>query len=633
MFARLHPVEVSGGAGEILEEIFVFASHGRGNLIVEGPTMTFSERSRGATGKYLWLRAAALGVASLTSIPLWAGSTVTARGAETPEAAAARERQGTVVSPPGEGEAFMAGAAKRAPSAESGTRGHVTSTNAKGQSLAPWAEPAGGDAPMAYEFPPAVIERLKNEVSTSSRAFKADGEAVSQQDLNGTPNPFALNPKAPVLLSSFAGTPYTGWIPPDPHLAVGPSDLILAVNSTWRIYNKFGGQVFSRTLGSWFANVLPANQTGISVFDPWVIYDRVSSRFVLLALAKRNSDKFSRYLISVSDNSTASGNWCNWSLNASVNGSTNTNNWADYAKVGTTSNAIVLTSNQFNFPNPNQSFQYTKVRFIRKSQIYSTSCPAVSWWDFWNLRNADNSTAFTVQPALSYFASTTSYGINSYSGGGARLTLWRFGTPSWPPSLVRQSTLFPLSYTLGPNAVQRGSSTRINTGDARLLDAVWRASGLWTTHTVGCTFAGDPTTRSCIRWYNINPGTNVISQQRSFGNSGSYYYYPAITATATGNATIVFNRSGSTEYAGARYTGRRSTDPPNTLQGSANLASGQGCYVRLDTSGRNRWGDYNGIGLDPTDERRTWIYSEYASGTSTTCTNNVWGTRFGRVTW
>jgi len=293
----------------------------------------------------------------------------------------------------------------------------------------------------------------------------------------------------------------------------------------------------------------------------------------------------------------------------------------------------VLSANMFNFAS---AFQYTKLRFLSKSQLYSTSCPGVSWWDFWDLRNADNSKAFTIQPAHSYFASSTSYGVNSYSGGGNKLTLWRFATSSTippAPTLTRQATLTTAAYTLAPNAQQKGSATAINTGDARLLNAVYRASGLWTTHTVGCSWAGDTATRSCLRFYAINPGSSSISQQRSYGAPRLHYYYPAITATSTGNATVVFNRSGPDEFAGARYTGRRSTDPLSTLQGSASLAAGQGCYVRLDTVGRNRWGDYNGIALDPSNSNRTWIFSEYAYGTSATCSSNVWRTSVGQVTW
>jgi hypothetical protein len=189
------------------------------------------------------------------------------------------------------------------------------------------------------------------------------------------------------------------------------------------------------------------------------------------------------------------------------------------------------------------------------------------------------------------------------------------------------------AYGVPSDAQQRGTTALVDTGDARLLNAIYRGSGLWATHTVSCTWAGDPRTRSCLRYYQILPGTNTVRQQLSFGASGLEYYFPAIVANASGDAVLVFNRSGPNEFVGIRYTGRRFSEPLNTLQGSALLQAGQGCYVRLDTIGRNRWGDYNGIAVDPLNGNRAWLFSEYAFGTSIICGNNVWNTHVGQVTW
>ncbi len=529
-------------------------------------------------------------------------------------------------------------AAQAAATADSGhgssSAAGVRASVAAGMRLPQLAE-SPGEVPIGTEFPPDVLQRLKEQQAMQAPATTESPVLLKDGAASPAGNAPASNAPAPV--SNFAGIPYTGWIPPDPHMAAGPSDLLVAVNSTFRIYNKSGGQIFNSTLLSWFSNVLPSNTSGINVFDPWVLYDQLSGRFIMLALAKRDSDKYSRFLIAVSDNNTAAGNWCLFSLDAKVNGSKNTNNWADYTKVGVTTNAVVLSANMFAFGG---GFQYTKMRFISKAKLYASNCPGLPWWDFWNLRNADNSAAFTIQPAHSYVGSTTGYGLNSYSGGGNKLTLWRYITPNNinpnSPTLTRQTTLLPSAYSLAPNAVQKGSATAINTGDARLLNLIYRGNGLWSAHTVGCNWTGDTATRSCIRWYQINPGAGTILQQRSFGASGFHYYYPAIVANnagTRGNAVIVFNRSGPSEYAGIRYTGRRTGDAVNTLQGSAQLRAGQGCYVRTDSIGRNRWGDYNGAAVDPANANRTWIFSEYASGTSATCGNNVWGTHVGQTTW
>jgi hypothetical protein len=579
--------------------------------------MPYSITRKAAVIRNAWMGAIVLGALPIVALPLWNGLGGLARAEESPEATPA---------------ATMPKIAEGAPSSVSAPGARVsTATVAQIPTNAAAAE--GAAAPIGTEFPLELIQQLKSAAEAKPQATPSLSPLLADRS---EPKASAVVPNAPVPVNNFTGIAFTGAIPPDPHIATGPSDLIVSVNRTWRIYNKGGAQLFTTTLGTWFANVLPASQTGINLFDPWVIYDALSGRFVIFALAFRASPLLSQFLISVSDNSTAVGNWCNFSLDARVNGSILTNNWADYQKLGNTTNAVVLSANIFSNTTP-PVFQYVKLRFISKAQLYNTRCPGISWWDFWDLRNADNSKAFTIQPANSYIGSNTSYGVNSEgSGGGNKLTLWRYTTPAAippAPTLIRQATLGVSSFSLAPGAVQRGSATRIDSGDARLLNAIYRGSGLWTAHTVGCTWPGDPTTRSCLRFYDINPGANSILQQVTFGNPGLHYYYPAITANAAGDATIVFNRSGPNEFAGIRYTGRRSTDPRNTVQGSASLQAGQGCYVQLDTNNRNRWGDYNGAAPDPTNERRSWIFSEYAFGTSTNCGNNVWRTHIGQVTW
>jgi hypothetical protein len=312
-----------------------------------------------------------------------------------------------------------------------------------------------------------------------------------------------------------------------------------------------------------------------------------------------------------------------------------TTNWADYPQIGTTSNAVVISANLFNWSG---AFQSARLYFISKAQLYNTSCGGGTATTYTGITNSSGNLAFTVQPALSYVSSTTGYGINSLtSGAGFSLTKWNYTTSSAsPPAVTLTRTTIPVaSWELAPAAVQKGSTTALNTGDARFLNAVYQPGALWTTHTIRCQFSGDTTIRACIRYYKINPVTNVVDKIATYGAVGSYYFYPAITANAAGDATIVFNRSSSTEFAGSRYTGRRSTDAGSSLQGSASLAAGQGCYVKLDTSvpPRNRWGDYSGVALNPANTLQTWIFSEYAVGTSTTCTNNVWGTRFGKISW
>jgi len=245
------------------------------------------------------------------------------------------------------------------------------------------------------------------------------------------------------------------------------------------------------------------------------------------------------------------------------------------------------------------SFQYSKLRILGKAQLYNNTCSAVSWWDFWGLRNPDNSLASTVQPAHTFGTPGVEYLVNSYSISGSSVTLWSLTDPLGYPNLTRVGV--PVgSYSLPPYASQCGGGIPIHTGDARLLNAIYRNGVIWTVHTVQC----DNGSRSCIRLLRINPTGPTVLDDFAWGMTGYFYYYPAVMLDASNNIYVVFNRSSTSECVGIRYTGRLSSEPANYLQPSAQLKGGVANYVRLDPSGRNRWGDYSGVSIDAGDPSR-----------------------------
>lgn len=76
----------------------------------------------------------------------------------------------------------------------------------------------------------------------SERYLEYDGSPLPEylyvEDASVSDNPTSTDET--VLLSSFPGPGATGWISPDPHLAVGPNHIIAAVNSQFHMYDKEG---------------------------------------------------------------------------------------------------------------------------------------------------------------------------------------------------------------------------------------------------------------------------------------------------------------------------------------------------------------------------------------------------------
>lgn len=418
---------------------------------------------------------------------------------------------------------------------------------------------------------------------------------------------------APGASASFAGIAATGWLPPDCTLAAGPDHVLLAVNSSVAIHSKAGGPaLIEKTLTEWFANVAQ----GFTIFDPKALYDQHAGRWVLLAVAFTENPNRSVFLLSCSASADPLGSWRNYSFNAMVDGTTASANWADYPGLGVDNQALYLSANMFAF---NGGFRYAKVRVIPKAGPYSGA--AAPFFDFVRLRDDDGQLSFTVTPCHTYGAPQVQYMVNSRFPSGNKLTLWRIVNPVTGPSLVR-TTVSVSPYSLPPNADQKGGGTPLNSGDVRVLHAVFRGDSIWTAITTAHNW-GASTNRAAIHWFQIRGADAALVQEGIYGGATKHYFYPAPCPDNNGNMIMVFSRSGTSEFGSMRYTGRRSNDALGRLQSSRLVRAGTANYKALDGGGRNRWGDYAGVAADPGNARLIWLYSMLAQP------DNQWGTWTG----
>ena len=493
---------------------------------------------------------------------------------------------------------------------------------------------------MVTRFPVSMEEfqQLNEAAQTADREFlaaftdessaDADVEAEYEEDIPEGEE-FAAEPGAfaPPIGGSFQGIPQTAYRPPDCTCAVGPNDVMVAVNTDYAVYTKSGTLRRRLNLSVLFSNVLPSNA---GLFDPVIAYDHYAKRWIVVVAARRGSPAGSWLMVGVSQGTDPLGRYWIWALDATRDGNTPTNNWADFPMLGFDTQGIYITTNQFQF---NGGFQYTKLRILNKAELYAGgtgSNHSIKWYDFWNLKNPDNSQAFTVQPAK-HFRGTggnpPAYLINAIWPRDNSLTLWTLKNPIgyWrggSASLTKDKVPCR-SYDLPPDAEHRGTSVRIETNDSRLLSAVFQYVGntkrIWTCHTSKITWAGEPVARSAVQWYEIDVDSKQVIQQNGYGASGKYYYFPAIQTDLRRNAYLVFGRSGSTEYASLRQTGRRVGAPLNDLENSRLIKAGAGSYTD------DRWGDYFCACRDGGNANQVYLYSEYAN------TGNNWGTWIASV--
>ncbi len=410
----------------------------------------------------------------------------------------------------------------------------------------------------------------------------------------------------PIILASFSGIPRTDSYPPDPVIAAGPRHLVAAVNREIRFFTRRGTLLETINAAAWFNTLVP----GCKPFDPRVLYDHFTGRFLMLWHHYSSRPDVSFYLLSLSASDDPTGQWVSWALPADVNGSTPSGTWADNGCLGLDSSAVYIVSNQYTF-RPMEPFD-VRVRIIPKPGLYSDREADITWTDF-SIRDA-----FCVRPAVVHGQSDAYFLLEAPSPlpVATAVVLYRIDNPVSNPVLTAKQV--PVTeYRRAMDAGQPGGDVPLDTRRSYLHSEVQLFNGsLHAAHAIANPMSPD---YSSIRYLRINTATNTATADITFGAPGYWYFYPATAVDQDENVVITFARSGLSEFPGTFFTWRLGVDPP-TLRPSVVIQPGWAPYQELDGYNANRWGDYSTAVIDPVDRRSFWVMGEYADGPS------IWGT-------
>ena len=445
-------------------------------------------------------------------------------------------------------------------------------------------------------------------------------------------------------------------IPPDPIGAAGPSHIVSVVNTSIQWFTKLGvnensqrlGKNITTAVGSFFETLLPLTAT----FDPKVIYDQYDERFIVVTLEKTdtaNGDSIntSRILIAVSNDNNPNGTWHFHSIDSKISISS-VDHWADYPGLAVDNEAIYITANMFEFEADGNDPGGIRLWIINKTPLYSGGAGIVSIYDPFTAAGVADF-ASTTQPAHMFGSPPGGVGtfLTYYSGlsdGTAEYVgVIRvddpFGTPSFVNQFVLAGNIDITATATLPDAPQKDISETIEVNDRRALNAVWRDNYLWITTTL-LPSSGVDMGQTTAHWFKISTtilALLLVSDQGNIGGEdiapGTYTFFPSLAVNENGNMVIGFSASAPTIYPGAYFAGRLSTDPSGTVSSSGILRSGQDFYIRKFGGSSNRWGDYSGISVDPSNDDIFWIFNEYARtrGNVISGEDGRWGTAFGEV--
>lgn len=508
-----------------------------------------------------------------------------------------------------------------------------------------------GTAPVAVDFA-AAVELTAAAGPPAGLQFHIQGElpADEEQPEEIAPPPAAtpgdsehppptasetLLPQAPgASVVSFAGLANTGWIPPDTVVAVGPASVVEAVNSGFAVYSKSGGSLVGyTTFSSFFAAQLPVGWAG-SVFDPRVTYSAEHGKYVMLAIGLDRALQESYLFLAISQTSDPTGSWWVYRYSVDAANAADADSWMDYCGLGADTWGIYVTCNLFRWTN---TFKYSQVWSLGPQHFTGG---VGSGWVFWDLRWNDNTSAYSLQPAISYSiaADAASFLVNTYSASGNKVLLWKLtGDRTNSPTLSRATVATANYEAIGNNVDQPGSSTDLDGGDARIMNAAYAQRQVYAVLTHDVDNNGR---RSGWRVYQLDVDANSLPWQALIATSttdssgGFYYFYPAITLDGLGGTSpnlAIFGSWTDTETAVSTTTNYASglvkiiVDPATLTGPFLGFVNGAASYVALDGGGRNRWGDYSGAAFD-------WSTGNVWGAVEMAGTSNTWRTQITALT-
>jgi hypothetical protein len=416
--------------------------------------------------------------------------------------------------------------------------------------------------------------------------------------------------------TAFPGMSYTRQVnalgrahaiwPPDTQLGAGPTQLVEMVNDTASVWSKTGTLLGSVSDLNAFYDV----PYGYSFSDPRVLYDPISSRWFASGLAF-DAYNDSAVFVGVSDTSDALGSWTTWNVG------TFAGIIADQPKLGVADDKVVISWNDYD----QFAFMGEETWVIQESDML-IQAPTPSVVSF-----GPDSSRFGLVPAVAETSTPTSwlvYSNSSYTDSPVVGVVAIDGTPA-TNDVTWTETDPSTSPTAFPPRARQAWGRPIDTGDDRLLSAAYRSGEIWASGNDGCIPNGDTRARACLRFVQGQTGSPPsLLQDFDVAINGNSLDYPAVAIEGGGKVDFVFSRFASSRYPSV-WTGQISGSSATI----APMRRGQGPYSGWDPNfAANRWGDYSGAAVDPSDSSVVWLAGEFAA---TSVSLHDWGTEIGRL--
>ena len=481
-------------------------------------------------------------------------------------------------------------------------------------------------------------------------------------------------PNAPVLppATSFDGisdadngATFGGLVnPSDQNIAVGPNDIVQGTNLLFRIFSKTGAPKTPlkkiSALFSKLGGICATTDRG----DPIVMHDRQADRWIIsqFNFASQTAAPYHE-CIAVSTSSDPAGTYYMYDF------VTPGNNFPDYPHIGTWPDGYYMTVNQFLAPA--LSFNGTGVYAFDRAKMLIGDPTAT--YIYFNLDLTNNPEGiFAMQPsdqdslmpppvgAPNVFAYEISdeYEAPPFDKDGLRLFNFtaNFTTPA--NSTFKERTESPVLVApfdaRDPNGRRDVKQPPPAVAATDYLDSIgyhlmyrWQYRnqggnetlvGACTVNVSGVNPVNNATYQAGVRYFQFKkaaPGdpyvlfdSTTFSPDANNPATGLNRWLPSAAVDNQGNLAVSYSVSSTSVFPSIRYAGR-DFNVPGGLTGEQTLFAGTGPQADQpgQTSNGSRWGDYQSLVIDPTDDCTFWTTNEYYNVPTGSAFN--WRTRIG----
>jgi hypothetical protein len=414
---------------------------------------------------------------------------------------------------------------------------------------------------------------------------------------------------APMVVIDFLADSFPG-IPPDNYMAISKDDKAISViNSNIAVLDgKTGQMTYRKSLSSYAAGL---GLTGINnnKYDPKVIYDPLSDRYISVILNGR--DEYSHIVIGFSKTNDPTGKWFFYVFDGNYKNDTT---WFDYPTIAITKDEFFLTGNKIKFSASWQTgFTESVIYQIKKQDGYD-SAAAISYqiWDniAYNGKTIRNLFPVKGGPELygpdQYFLSNRNFDAQNDS-------IFLIKVPnniaSNDKNLTVTAMVAPTTYGVPPDGRQPDTSVTLATNDGRILGAycAYNDEIQFVSTTLNTPSGASAIYHGKISNYKSNP---AVSYAQIIGIDTLDFGYPNITFTGNpwglNQSLISFNYTGPNTYPGLGailFDGKEYSP-------LVKVKEGQGSIKQL-VGKQQRWGDYTGAQSDWNNTSSVWIEGIY----------------------